>query len=65
MSTPTERVGCITQLAKVCFNNSIGRSHSWVSFFDKPKTDIWFDAIGTWFNCCIYLAYSVRYDLEI
>ena len=28
-STPNERVWCITQLAKLSFNHSIGRTHSW------------------------------------
>ena len=30
-STPNERVWCITQLAKLSFNHSIGRTHSWRS----------------------------------
>ena len=29
ISTPNERVWCTTQLAKLGFNNSIGRTHSW------------------------------------
>ena len=34
ISTPNERVWCTTQLAKLSFNHSIGRTHSWrFSFF--------------------------------
>ena len=38
ISTLNERVWCITQLAKLSFNHSIGRTHSWrFSIFTKNR----------------------------
>ena len=39
ISTPNERVWCTTQLAKLSFNYSIGRTHTWrFSIFNKINT---------------------------
>ena len=59
LSTPNERVWCTTQLAKLSFNHSIGRTHSWgFHFFNKIIT-FYFPAQLVGFNLSDLLTKAV------
>ena len=61
-STPNERVWCITQLAKLSFNHSIGRTHSWrSSIFYKISLSV---CLSVCLSMCVRVTFVVFIDCE-